>query len=117
MTRLIDVDKLKKAFENLASDDYNEPIWYQQTVFETIDNAPTVEYSFEKAFQKTVCEQRLYCPERPKGKWLVNPHSMVMKCMNCGHEENAKDVGIVDKDKHFCYWCGADMRGEGGNEE
>lgn len=42
MTRLIDADKLKKAFENLASDDYNEPIWYQQTVFETIDNAPTV---------------------------------------------------------------------------
>ena len=59
-----------------------------------IDNAPTVEL------------------ERPKSEWFVNPHSMVMKCMNCGHEENAKDVGIVDKDKHFCYWCGADMRGE-----
>lgn len=70
MTRLIDADNLKEAFENLASDDYNEPIWYQQTVFETIDNAPTVEYSFEKAFQKTVCEQRLYCPERPQGEWF-----------------------------------------------
>ena len=53
--------------------------------------------------------------ERPQGEWFVNPHSMVMKCMNCGHEENAKDVGVVDKDKHFCYWCGADMR-KGGAE-
>ena len=43
MTRLIDADVLKKTFENLASDDYNEPIWYQQTVFETIENAPTVD--------------------------------------------------------------------------
>lgn len=42
MTRLIDADALKEKFENLASDDYNVPIWYQQTVFETIDNAPTV---------------------------------------------------------------------------
>ena len=40
---LISREALRKAFENLASDDYNEPIWYQQTVFETIDNAPTVE--------------------------------------------------------------------------
>ena len=33
-----------------------------------IDNAPTVEYTFEEAFQTTVCEQRLYCPERPQ--WI-----------------------------------------------
>lgn len=39
---LISREALKKAFENLASDGYNEPIWYQQTVFETIDNAPTI---------------------------------------------------------------------------
>lgn len=40
---LISREALKKTFENLASDDYNEPIWYQKTVFEAIDNAPTVE--------------------------------------------------------------------------
>lgn len=40
---LISREALKKDFENLASDDYNEPIWYQKTVFETIDNAPTVD--------------------------------------------------------------------------
>jgi hypothetical protein len=39
---LISREALKKVFENLASDDYNEPIWYQKTVFETIDSAPTV---------------------------------------------------------------------------
>ena len=38
-------------------------------VIMTIDNAPTVEYTFEEAFQKTVCEQRLYCPKRPKGEY------------------------------------------------
>lgn len=40
---LISRSDLIKDFNNLASDDYNEPIWYQKTVFETIDNAPTVE--------------------------------------------------------------------------
>ena len=39
---LISRSALKKVFENLASDDYYVPIWYQQTVFEKIDNAPTV---------------------------------------------------------------------------
>lgn len=40
--RLIDADALKEVFNNLASDDYNEPIWYQKTVFEEIDKAPTI---------------------------------------------------------------------------
>lgn len=48
---------------------------------------------------------------RTKGEWFVNPHSMVMKCIVCGHEETTKEVGVVNEDKHFCYWCGADMRG------
>lgn len=30
--------------------------------YETIDNAEPVEYTFEEAFQKTICEKRLYCP-------------------------------------------------------
>ena len=63
MARQIDAEALKKAFENLASDDYNEPIWYQKTVFETIDNAPTVGpcekcdyYSFSQAFINGIVE-------------------------------------------------------------
>lgn len=81
-----------------------------------IDNAPTVEsednaIQYTKGYQDGFLEGKKLA-ERPQGEWFVNPHSMVMKCMNCGHEETAKDVGVVDKDKHFCYWCGADMRGK-----
>ena len=39
---LISRSELKKAFENLASDDYESPLWYESTVFRVIDNAPTV---------------------------------------------------------------------------
>lgn len=46
----------------------------------------------------------------PHGKWIVHPHSMIMECSCCGHEETAKDVGTIDLDKHFCSFCGADMR-------
>lgn len=38
-----------------------------ETAIELLDNATTVEYTFEEAFQKAVCEQRLYCPARPQG--------------------------------------------------
>ena len=34
--------ELKKAFEHLASDDYNDPLWYENTVFRVINTAPTV---------------------------------------------------------------------------
>ena len=40
---LISRSELIKAFEHLASDDYENPLWYESTVFRTIDNAPTVE--------------------------------------------------------------------------
>ena len=139
---LISRSELIKAFEHLASDDYENPLWYESTVFRTIDNAPTVEPEELKPLVDKVVEilpeltnaiikelpkmvsGEIKCSEcsfykntwnripRPQGEWFVNPHSMVMKCMNCGHEENAKDVGVVDKDKHFCYWCGADMRAD-----
>lgn len=47
--------------------------------------------------------------DRPKGKWVVHSHSMIMECSCCGHEETAKDVGTIDLDKHFCSFCGAEM--------
>ena len=50
--------------------------------------------------------------ERPQGEWIIQPHSMIMRCSLCGHEENAKDVGTINPDKHFCSFCGADMRGD-----
>ena len=48
--------------------------------------------------------------ERPKGEWKIQPHSMIMRCSLCGHEETAKDVGAINPDKHFCSSCGAEMQ-------
>ena len=49
--------------------------------------------------------------DRPQGEWIVHQHSKIMKCSLCGKEENAKDVGTIDPDKHFCSFCGAEMKG------
>lgn len=74
-----------------------------------IDNAPTVEYTFEEAFKKTVCEQRLYCPQRPQGEWIPkrlwdNTHIWV--CSECGNQN--KHGITVEK---ACWKCGAKMKG------
>ena len=48
-----------------------------------IDNAPTVEYTFEEAFQKTVCESKLYCPERPQGEYVNVSKLRLMTVEEC----------------------------------
>lgn len=81
---------LKEAFENLASDDYNEPIWYQQTVFEIIDNAKPIS---PKRGKWEVCYgELLRCGLKPK--WLV--------CSECGFTAGHQTP--------FCSMCGADNR-------
>ena len=76
--RLIDAEALKKALKSNCKPelchDYNSA-WCESCCphneFEDlIDEAPTVEYTFEEAFQKTVCEKRLYRPARPQGEWV-----------------------------------------------
>ena len=47
--------------------------------------------------------------ERPQGEWIIEPHSMIMRCSLCGNEETAKSVGTINADKHFCSNCGAKM--------
>lgn len=109
--RLGDLDKLKTEFENLASDDYNEPIWYQKTVFETIDNAPTVEaYSFEQV-QELVKLNQQFAQEienlkRPQGEWEEYACSDERGCSLCGY------MTRFYFEYHFCPNCGAEMRGE-----
>ena len=83
-------------------------------ILNAIDNAPTVEYTFEEAFQKTVCEQRLYCPARPKGEWKETGYETgalgityrQTQCSNCGWE-HALPMWL-----NFCPNCGAKMRKE-----
>lgn len=71
-----------------------------------IANAPTVEYTFEEAFQKTVCEQRLYCPKRPHGKWIEHYDSSDgftwLTCSRCMFK-------AYEEDYNFCPNCGAEM--------
>lgn len=56
------------------------------TAIDLIDSAPAVEYTFEEAFQKTVCENRLYCPVRPQGEYVDISKLRLMKVEECaGH--------------------------------
>lgn len=78
-----------------------------------IDNAQAVEYTFEEAFQKTVCENRLYCPARPKGEWINHRNDYghnIADCSLCGktmqwHDEDGDGV------PRYCWYCGAEMKG------
>ena len=74
----------------------------------SLDEAPTVEYTFEEAFQKTVCENRLYCPARPQGEWIDHSEDYgYVECPFCEHLTNCEG----NKDElHYCWNCGAEMR-------
>lgn len=93
--------------------DYGEVLKYT-FVMDIIDNAQTVDYVFEEAFQKTVCEQKLYCPKRLKGKWKETGYETgalgityrQTQCSNCGWEH------ALPMWWNFCPNCGADMRGD-----
>ena len=125
--RLIDADALKKKIDEVQ---YTQEFCIEhqidysismQMLGMVIDNAPTVEYTFEEAFQKTVCEQRLYCPKRPQGEWeeshifscgnilRMGMNVIEHKCKNCGRW-SIKWVSTIPD--NFCSNCGADMRGK-----
>lgn len=102
---LISRSALKKAVRSYADDQYAENEYLGEVaIMNIIDNAPAIEYTFEEAFQKTVCEQRLYCPnKRPQGEW--KEHYGLYVCSECGQI-------IGEYKKNYCATCGADMRGE-----
>lgn len=110
--RLGDLDALKKAIDDYAEKRQDTLLW-QADIEELIDNAPTVEYTFEEAFQKTVCEQRLYCPQRPQGLWLrtgqsfVNPNKFRNLCCSICSCELDEHIRI---EPNFCPNCGAQMK-------
>ena len=113
---LISREALKKAFEDTVC---IEPMPYA-FVKQIIDNAPAVEYTFEEAFQKTVCENKLYCPARPQGKWIectksgmpLTEYGRMMgekwygfKCSRCKYIY--KGNALVESP--YCQECGAKM--------
>ena len=106
---LISREALKKEF---GSDE-----WYKgRTVCAIIDNAPTVEYTFEEAFQKTVCEQKLYCPKRPQGEWIdegqyaENYGEHAYRCKECGYHIITHPNMLFEN--RYCKNCGAKMKDE-----
>jgi predicted RNA-binding Zn-ribbon protein involved in translation (DUF1610 family) len=101
---LISRSELKKVL-----DPYRFAICGFEGVLALIDNAPAVEYTFEEAFQKTVCEQRLYCPERPQGKWIDTGD----KNEYWAEEYQCSICGAKDHWHNFCPNCGAKMKGGG----
>ena len=114
--RLIDADKLKLDLRT-SNDCQNCPYNGQSLCRKScpvnefadlVDKQETVEYTFEAAFQKTVCANRLYCPARPHGEWqepFESNGKTYHKCTNCHISSQLILFG------NFCPNCGADMRG------
>lgn len=99
---LISRSALKKSIKSYADDQYAENEYLgEYAIMDIIDNAPAVEYTFEEAFQKTICDQKLYCPERPRGKWIRKGFEPYGVCSVCGE---------LCEINNFCGNCGADMQ-------
>ena len=101
---IISREALKKAYFNAI----NETSIGEVSIIELIDNAPAIEYTFEEAFQKTVCEQRLYCPERPQGEWIDTGD----KNEYWAEEYQCSICRAKDHWHNFCPNCGAKMKGD-----
>ena len=109
--RLIDADELKKELDEQMNFEEN----CRDSVFDIIDNAPTVAEVF-----KTGSATGLRLIERPHGEWVekvetkqlghgwLTTHEIV--CSVCGGSgENDENIPQCWK---FCPNCGADMRQE-----
>lgn len=97
--RLIDADKLKKAF-----DLYTDRKGYLKADPEDlIDNAPQVPNEYMRGYEAAEREYK-----RPQGEWIPNYTSQFMnpgrQCSLCGK--------VVEFSENFCPGCGADMRGK-----
>lgn len=114
MTRLIDVDKLKKAIKksSLTLPKYGSVI-FLNNLNDVIDNAPTVEpkkeivpvckVTFDKEqLQEIVDKKVAEMIERPQGEWIKNEtRPNECQCNKCGNY----DLSYFP----FCHWCGAEM--------
>lgn len=106
--RPIDADALKEAITQNREIDRNAVC----DVLDIIDNAPTVEQSYQEP--KDYIKNKLDY-SRPQGEWMYDNILNNWKCSECG--ETPKTIGYVGTrlfmEQHFkfCNHCGADMRG------
>ena len=90
---LISRSELYREIESLdvygTIDNENDALLKGSEVFDLIDNAPTV--------------------ERPQGEWIDYSDEGYVECPFCQSATNCED----NKDElHFCWNCGAEMRGD-----
>ena len=102
--RLIDANELKEAISTTPYNDYDDLTRTEKL----IDNAPTVEYTFEEAFQKTVCEQKLYCPKRPQGDLIKAFELLKAHCKNRECNKDCvfyRELRTGNNIEQFCGLC------------
>lgn len=118
--RLIDADKLnaligderatlhneQRTFKAMSEIEFNTRDYMLLHLQYIIDNAPTVDFTFEETFQKTICENRLYCPARPTGKWKLDDTEQFCYCSNC---EDTYYPRPLDPSWNYCPHCGSRM--------
>lgn len=90
-------------------------------ILKIIDNAPKVEYTFEEAFQKTVCENKLYCPARSQGEWIEFAKFVASEVCDDDFKDNSDcfaevacrklvKLGLLKLDGDTYKFCEADMK-------
>lgn len=116
--RLIDAEALKKALDEQMNFEEN----CRDSVFDIIDNAPTVEPSDYVVAERAEARQRGYAdgyrngmeigktlnPKIKQGEWKRDNYGDVF-CSNCGVECAYNEEGLYSLGL-FCHHCGADMR-------
>lgn len=103
MTRLIDADALKKAFEDIVC---IEPMPYA-FVKQIIDNEPTAPLpDFKEGYKQAILDGKTNF-QRQQGEWKQNfgdGFKYGYECSICKNHEWERG--------NFCSNCGADMRGD-----
>lgn len=104
--KLIDANELKRAFEKvypLATNEMGGVV--NKQIYDIIDNAPTVEYSFYQEAYQTGYEEGQN--ERPHGEWICDYRYLDCKCSICN--SYALERGDYPELSAYCPHCGAKM--------
>ena len=111
MSRYIDADDLKEAFEEvypLATNEMGGAV--NKRIYDIVDNAPTVftQEDIDNILELAYISGQQH-PERPKGKWITySDYPGRLKCPNCNHRYDAWFIDNGD----FCPNCGSDNGGD-----